>query len=57
MSPIILASEAADLVSAAPAGDDLATVAYVMLGVAMLIAAIATWVVTPKGEHHSSGNH
>jgi len=51
MNPIILASEAADLASTTPAGDDLATVAYVMLGATMLIAAIATWVVTPRGQH------
>lgn len=35
-----------------PPGDDLATVAYVLLGVTMLIAAVTTWIVTPKGDQH-----
>jgi hypothetical protein len=51
MHPLILASEAAEHASSTPAGDDLAAIAYAMLGVVMLIAAIATWRVTPKLTH------
>ncbi len=50
MHSLILAAEAAD--HSDMAGDDFMTIALVMLGVMMLIAAIATWRVTPKGEHH-----
>jgi hypothetical protein len=35
-----------------PPGDELQTVAYILLGVVMLVAAVATWIVTPKGESH-----
>ncbi|MCZ7533952.1 MAG: hypothetical protein M5U23_11220 [Acidimicrobiia bacterium] len=49
MNAIILATEAHNF---DPPGDDLATVAYAMLGAVMLFAAIATWIVTPKGEKH-----
>jgi len=37
---------------AAPPGDDLLSLALVMFGAAMLITAIATWVVTPKNGDH-----
>jgi len=49
MHALILAVEAAD---PTPPGDDLMTVALVMVGVAMLITAITTWIVTPRGERH-----
>jgi hypothetical protein len=52
MQLLIFATETAEQVAATPAGDELMTVALVMLGIAMLIAAVATWRVTPKGEHH-----
>ncbi|GMQ92775.1 MAG: hypothetical protein BMS9Abin12_0252 [Acidimicrobiia bacterium] len=52
MNPIILAAETAEQVSAEPAGDEFMTFALVILGVVMLIAAITTWIVTPKNEHH-----
>ncbi len=45
---LILAAEAA---AHDPAGDDFMTIALAMLGVVMLIAAIATWRVTPKLTH------
>jgi hypothetical protein len=51
MYSLILASEAVHLADA-PAGDDFATMSYVLLGVTMLITAIATWIVTPKLEDH-----
>ncbi len=49
MNALILASEA----HVEPLGDDFQTIAYAMLGVAMLITAIVTWIVTPKrtGDH------
>ncbi len=49
MKSLILAAEQA--VPAYP-GDELATAAYIMFGVALLIAAIATVIVTPRAEHH-----
>lgn len=49
MNALILATEATHF---DPPGDDLATVAYAMLGAVMLIAAVATWIATPKGEKH-----
>jgi len=51
MQPIILAAETAEQISTEPAGDELMTFALIVLGVVMLIAAITTWLVTPKGEH------
>ncbi len=51
MNPIFLAVEATEHVSTSPAGDDFLILAYAMFGVALLITAIATWVVTPKGHH------
>jgi hypothetical protein len=51
MHSLILAAEAAEHASGAPAGDDLAAIAYTMLGIVMFIAAIATWRVTPKLTH------
>ncbi len=44
MNLLILASE----VQTEPLGDDFMTAAYAMLGVVMLVSAIATWIVTPK---------
>ncbi len=49
MLNLILATEAATEV---PPGDDLATVAYILLGVALVVAAIATAIVTPKADSH-----
>jgi hypothetical protein len=51
MHSLILAAETAEHVSSTPAGDDFMTIAFAMLGVVMLIAAIATWRVTPKLTH------
>lgn len=51
MHSLILAAEAAEHASSAPAGDDFAAIAYAMLGTVMFIAAIATWRVTPKLTH------
>lgn len=51
MHSLILAAEAAEHASSAPAGDDFAAIAYAMLGIVMFIAAIATWRVTPKLTH------
>ncbi|MEZ5175395.1 MAG: hypothetical protein R2823_04235 [Acidimicrobiia bacterium] len=49
MFSLILATEAHPV---EPPGDDLATVAYAMLVAVMLIAAVATWIVTPKADKH-----
>jgi len=49
MNALILAADAHHM---DPPGDDLATVAYIALGVTMLVAAVATWIVTPKGDPH-----
>ncbi len=52
MHSLILASEEVVNTSATtPPGDDLMNLALIMLGTVMLIAAIATWMVTPKGHH------
>lgn len=48
MNALLLASE----VHAEPLGDDWAAVAYGMLGVVMLVAAVVTWIVTPKQVGH-----
>lgn len=48
MHSLILAASTAEH---APAGDDLATIAFVLLGIVMLMAAVATWRITPKLEH------
>ncbi|MGI9642745.1 MAG: hypothetical protein ACR2N9_08170 [Acidimicrobiia bacterium] len=37
--------------SAAPPGDDLQTVAYVLMGLAMVGTAIATVIITPRAHH------
>jgi antibiotic biosynthesis monooxygenase (ABM) superfamily enzyme len=42
---------AADATPAAPPGDGFMTAALVMLAIALLITAITTWVVTPRGDH------
>jgi hypothetical protein len=52
MHSLILAAEAVEHTSSTMAGDDFATIAFALLGVVMLITAVATWRVTPKGEHH-----
>lgn len=49
MLNLILATEAA---TETPPGDDLATFAYVLLGIVMLVAAIATVIVTSRAESH-----
>jgi len=38
--------------SSATPGDDLQTVAYVMLGIAMVVTAIATVIITPRAQHN-----
>ena len=49
MNALLFATEARHL---DPPGDDFQTAAYILLGVLMLVAAVATWIVTPKGEKH-----
>lgn len=49
MNALLAAAEAHHI---DPPGDDLQMVAYILLGVLMLVAAVATWIVTPKGEKH-----
>ena len=49
MLSLILAAEAAETTNA---GDDFMIAALVLAGVAMLITAIATIIVTPGREHH-----
>ena len=44
---LIIAASSAD-----PPGDDWQTVAYVLLGIALVVVAIATVMVTPRAEHH-----
>jgi hypothetical protein len=51
MQSLIFATETAELASATPPGDELMTAALVMVGIAMLVTAIATWRVTPRTEH------
>ena len=50
MNALILAADAHHAVD--PVGDDLQMVAYIMLGVVMLVAAVTTWIITPKGDSH-----
>lgn len=38
--------------TADPPGDDLLTVSLVLMGIALVFAAIATVIVTPRAEHH-----
>ena len=38
--------------SSATPGDDLQTVAYVLLGIAMVVTAIATVIITPRAQHN-----
>ncbi len=47
MLNLILATEE---LASAPAGDDLATLSYALLGLVMIIAAIATLIITPSAE-------
>jgi hypothetical protein len=49
MLTLILASEAATTV---PPGDAYQTLAYALLGLTMLVTAIATLIVTPGAEKH-----
>lgn len=35
-----------------PPGDDFAAIAYGMLGILMVVAAVVTWIVTPKQADH-----
>lgn len=49
MNALILATEALHI---DPPGDDLATIAYAMLGAMALLTAIATWIATPKAKKH-----
>lgn len=48
MHTLILAAEAAKN----PPGDDLQTVAWILAGIAIVVAGIAAAVVTPRAEHH-----
>ncbi len=38
--------------TADPPGDDLLTASLILLGIALVVAAIATVMVTPRAEHH-----
>lgn len=49
MNAFILAAEAA--LDSYP-GDDFTVAAWILAGVAFVITAIATVVVTPRAEHH-----
>lgn len=49
MLSLILATES---VASNPPGDDLAMIAYIAFGVAMVFTAIATVIVTPSAEKH-----
>ena len=46
MLSLIFAASAVD-----PPGDDWMTVTLVLMGIALLFAAIATVIVTPRAEH------
>ncbi len=48
MLQLILATEA----TTAPPGDDIASAAYLLLGIALVVTAIATIIVTPKADPH-----
>ncbi len=48
MITLILATEA----TTAPPGDDFQTIAFIALGIVMLVAAITTVIVTPRAEKH-----
>lgn len=48
MDLLILAAEAADSYP----GDDMTVVAWVAAGIAFVVAAVATVMVTPRAEHH-----
>ena len=48
MNALILATEA----HVEPPGDEFETIAYAMLGAMMLVAAVVTWIVTPKKSNH-----
>ncbi len=50
MLNLIFAAEEA--VVGAPPGDEWATIAYALLGITLLVAAIATIIVTPRAESH-----
>lgn len=43
---------AAETHVAEPAGDVFSTAAYILVGVVMVVAAVATWIVTPKADDH-----
>ena len=49
MNALLFAAEAHHV---DPPGDDFQTAAYLLLGIVMLVTAVATWIVTPKGEAH-----
>jgi len=48
MSTFLLATEA----TVDYAGDDLQTIAWILVGVVLVVAMIATVVVTPGRDHH-----
>lgn len=50
MNALILAADAHAAID--PVGDDLQMVAYILLGIVMLVAAVTTWIITPKGDSH-----
>jgi hypothetical protein len=49
MINLILATEAA---SSNPPGDELQIIAYIALGITMVVTAVATVIITPKADKH-----
>ena len=46
MNALIIAASTAE-----PPGDDFQTLSYILLGIAMLVTAIATVIITPRAHH------
>ena len=49
MLTLILATEAA---ASNPPGDEFQTLSYALMGLTMIVTAVATLIVTPKMEKH-----
>ena len=47
METLILAAESVD-----PPGDDLQALAWILLGIAIVVAGVTAAIVTPRAEHH-----
>ena len=46
MNTLIIAASTAE-----PPGDDFQTLSYILLGIAMVVTAIATVIITPRAHH------